>query len=183
MAGPVRVEPLAKDQRSQRQQELVDEAGGELGVFTTLVHHVDLFADFLPLGGRLLRRSSLDAVDRELLILRTAAQCGASYEWSHHDPIGRRAGLNDDVIPLLADLEGTNGLRPHEARLARAADELVTEHRLSDQTWEELRQDYEQNQVMEICMLVGSYTMLAGTLNSLGVAVEPGYPVAPWERA
>src|ERR1035437_5460745 len=65
MAGPVRVEPLAKGQRSQRQQELVDEAGGELGVFTTLVHHVDLFADFLPLGGRLLRQSSLDARSEE----------------------------------------------------------------------------------------------------------------------
>ena len=92
-----RVAPLPPDERDERQAELVRYAGSEFGVYTTLVRHPDLFADFMVLGRRLLRQSSLEPRDREMLILRTAYRCRARYEWSHHDVLGRRAGLTDFV--------------------------------------------------------------------------------------
>lgn len=78
---PARVAPLAPHERDARQVELVARAGSEFAVYTTLVRNADLFADFLPFGGRLLHMSTLDPRERELLIMRTAWRCRAPYIW------------------------------------------------------------------------------------------------------
>ena len=176
-----RVPPLPPDERDERQAELVRMAGAEYGVYTTLVRHPDLFADFLPFGRRLLRMSSLSPRERELMIMRTAYRCRARYEWAHHDVIGRRAGLTDEDIALLGTDVPPPDTEPATALLLRAADELVADHVLSDATWAELTATYTVPQMIEICMLVGEYAMLAGALNSLGVQIEEGYPTPAWD--
>jgi len=178
--GAQRVPPLPPQERDDRQAALVEAAGAEFGVFTTLVRNPDLFADFLPFGRRLLRESSLDARERELLIMRTAFRCGARYEWSHHEVIGRRAGLTDEDLAVLARAE-IDEREPARSLLLRVADELVAGHVLTDPTWADLAAAYPVPQIIEICMLVGEYAMLAGVLNSLGVQIEPGYPQPPWD--
>jgi alkylhydroperoxidase family enzyme len=176
-----RLPPLPPHERDERQAELVRYAGNEYGIYTTLVRHPDLFADWMVLGRRLLRLSSLEPRDREVLILRTAYRCQARYEWSHHDVIGRRAGLVDaDLAVLSTDAVGSD-LDKATALLIRAVDELVGDHVLSDDTWAALSEAYSQNQMIEICMLVGGYGMLAGVLNSLGVQIEDGYPIPTWD--
>jgi alkylhydroperoxidase family enzyme len=176
--GRVRVAPLAPSERDERQAALVAQAGPELGVFTTLVRHPDLFADFLAFGRRLLELSTLDQRVRELLILRVAWRCRAPYIWSHHEVIGRSAGLTDDDLAALAGGTVEDG-DPLRALMLGVADELVADHVLSDPTWHDLAVRYPTEQIIEICMLVGAYIMLAGTLNSLGVQIEDGYPVPP----
>ncbi|HEV7649738.1 MAG TPA: carboxymuconolactone decarboxylase family protein [Actinophytocola sp.] len=181
-----RVPPLAPEERDQRQAALVAQAGAELAVYTTLVRNTDVFADLLPLGQRLLELSTLEPRVRELLILRVAWRCRAAYVWSHHETIGRAAGVTDDDLATLAadaaadadaDADDRDALR---AVLLRAADELVADHRLGDPTWQELAGRYPTEQVIEICMLAGQYVMLAGVLNSLGVQLEQGYPAPDW---
>jgi 4-carboxymuconolactone decarboxylase len=175
----VRVAPLAPSERDERQAALVARAGAELGVFTTLVRSPDVFADFLTFGQRLLEQSTLDPRIRELLILRVAWRCRATYIWSHHSVIGKSAGLTDD--DLAASSRGTvEDADPLPALMLRVADELVSEHRLSDSTWRDLTARHPTDQVIEISMLVGAYAMLAGALNSLGVQLEEGYPLPDW---
>jgi alkylhydroperoxidase family enzyme len=176
-----RVAPLAPEERDERQADLVRKAGSELGVYTTLVRATDVFGDFLPFGRRLLRLSSLLPRERELLIMRTAYRCSAAYEWSHHDRIGRAAGLDDADIELLGRDQVDNGdADDRTVLLIQAADELITDHVLSDSTWTRLADVYPVPQLIEMCMLVGEYAMLAGALNSLGVRIEDGYPQPPW---
>jgi 4-carboxymuconolactone decarboxylase len=181
-ADRMRVPPLAPHERDERQAALVRRAGAEFGVFTTLVRNPDVFADFLPLGERLLRLSTLDHRERELLIMRVAWRCDAPYEWSHHEVIGRAAGLTDDDLTALA-ADTVDDSDPGRAVLLRAADDLVRTHRLSDPAWSGLAGRYPTEQIIEICMLVGQYAMLAGALNSLGVQIEDGYPIPAWARA
>jgi len=175
----VRVPPLAPHERDQRQTALVELAGAELGVYTTLVRNPDIFADFLPLGQRLLHRSTLDPRARELLIMRVAWLCRAPYVWSHHEVIGRSAGLTDDDLAAL-ETRTVDNTDPLRAMLLRAADELVGDHRLSDPAWNDLTRRYPTEQLIEICMLVGQYAMLTGVLNTLGVQIEDGYPTPAW---
>jgi 4-carboxymuconolactone decarboxylase len=173
-AGAARVPPLPPDERDERQAALVTAAGAELGVYTTLVRHTDLFADLLPFGKRLLELSTLDQRVRELVILRVAWRCRAAYIWSHHT-----AGVTADDLPALA-AEDVDDRDPLRAVLLRAADELVTGHRLTDPTWRDLTGRYSTEQVIEICLLAGQYVMLAGALNSLGVQIEEGYSSPGW---
>ena len=64
--------------------------------------------------------------------------------------------------------------------MLRAADQLITDRALDDAVWLRLRETYDERQLIELCLLAGHYEMLAGTLNSLGVQIEPGYPVPRW---
>ena len=51
---------------------------------------------------------------------------------------------------------------------------------LIDPTWADLSAAYPVPQLIEICLLVGEYAMLAGALNSLGVQIEEGFSAPSW---
>ena len=148
--------------------------GGILNVHTTLVRHVKLFKRWGVFGRRIIPKSSLPPRDRELLILRTAWLCGSEYEWGQHIIIGKQNGLTDDEILRIrigADAEGWNSF---DAVLLRAVDELYTNTFISDSIWEELKNHYNTNQVLDLIFTVGQYNMLAMALNTLGVQLEEG---------
>ena len=52
---------------------------------------------------------------------------------------------------------------------SRAADELHDARELSDELWAQLSEQLSEVELIELCMLVGHYEMLAMTLNSLRV--------------
>ncbi len=170
-----RIAPLPAAERRPSAQALLDTvtvAGSEANIFTTLVRAEGLTRRWLPFGGRLLN-GKLPARHRELLILRTAWNCQAEYEWAQHVVLGRAAGLSDEEIgrvPGGADA----GWDEHDQVLLRAADELHRDWCVSDPTWRQLAAAYDEQQLIELPMLVGHYHMVAMTLNSLGVALDAG---------
>ena len=94
------------------------------------------------------------------------------------------AAARETVRLIEADdpsLRGASGAQGGRA-FPLAADELVADHVLSDATWAALAATYNVPQMIEICMLVGEYAMLAGTLNSLGVRIESGFPTPAWDE-
>ena len=118
-------------------------------------------------GGRLPR------ADTELLILRVAHNTGCDYEWGHHERLGRQAGLAAVEIDRVREGPHAEGWSTRQATLLTAADELHSARRIGDETWAALRPLLDDEQLIELCMLVGHYEMLAGTLNSLGVEPDP----------
>ncbi|HET6950598.1 MAG TPA: carboxymuconolactone decarboxylase family protein [Acidimicrobiales bacterium] len=148
--------------------------GGERPrLLTTLARNPRLFRRWLPLGATLLLRGDLARADRELVILRTAWRCGSWYEWVQHVHLAGKAGLpSADVERVAAGPEAT-GWSPTRRLLVRAADELHDRQVITDPTWEELAAVLTERQLIELCLLVGHYEMLALTLNSLGVEPEP----------
>ncbi|HEX9104014.1 MAG TPA: carboxymuconolactone decarboxylase family protein, partial [Polyangia bacterium] len=55
-----------------------------LALFRTLQRHPALAERMRPLGAFLLGKTSLTLRERELVILRACARCGAEYEWGVH---------------------------------------------------------------------------------------------------
>jgi len=179
--GP-RIAPLAPEERDARVAALLETLrphpdGEDMHLFATLAHHPRLLRRWSQFGGVLLFGGALPARDREILILRTAANCGADYEWGHHLVIGRLAGLSDDDMAALAD--PAPAVVEADALLVRAADELHVDNVLSDATWAALADRYDTEQLIEIPMVVGQYHLVAFTLRSLGVEREPGYEGLP----
>jgi 4-carboxymuconolactone decarboxylase len=190
----MRIPPLPPDQRDPRTEEVLADlrggATGDMNLFATLAHHPRLLKRWTAFGGTLLRRGELPGRDRELLILRTAANTGAAYEWGHHVPIARRAGVSDEEMARLAAPSGRgsgevgaaldeSAWSAEDAALLRAADELHTGNRISDGTWAQLASRYDEAQLIEVCMVVGQYHLVAFTLNSLGIQPEPGLEPLP----
>ena len=177
-----RIPPLPPHERDERTQQLLESLrlpseGGDqvadLNIFTTFAHHPRLLRRWAPFGGVLLS-GSLPARERELLILRTAWNCQAEYEWGQHVLIGREAGLSDAEIEACTRPMAEGGWSEEDQALLRAADELHAESRISDRAWSMLAERFDEQQLIEVCMLVGQYHLGAFTLNSLGVEREPG---------
>jgi alkylhydroperoxidase family enzyme len=175
-----RIPPLQPAERTASAQALlagVTVAGSEANIFTTLVRAEGLTRKWLPFGGKLLN-GKIPARDRELLILRTAWNCQSDYEWGQHAVIGRSSGLTEEEIGRITEGPGA-GWNRFDAVLMQAADELHRDWCISDPTWTELARVYDQPQLIELPMLVGHYHMVAMTLNSLGIQLEPGLSGLP----
>ncbi len=53
--------------------------------------------------------------------------------------------------------------------LLTAVDELVRDKDIQDETWRALRSEYSIPQLVELCLLVGHYEMLATTITALRI--------------
>jgi AhpD family alkylhydroperoxidase len=127
-------------------------------------------------GGALPRR------DSELVILRVAHNCGCEYEWRHHERLGALAGLSAEEVERVRSGSGAEGWSARQVLLLRAADELHADRTLSDSLWAQLRPLMSDTDLIELCLLVGHYEMLAMTLNALAVEPDP-LPAGPPPRA
>jgi len=173
MAEP-RIPPLPVAQLEQEHADVLDwinrDATGARNVVTTLLRHPLLFRHCGLLYGSLLPHR-----DRELLILRTASNCHADYEWAHHVVIALQAGLTDEEIERVRNGPTDESWSSDDAVLLTAADELHHDSCVSDETWATLAARYDQKQLIELPILVGQYHMVAFALNSFGVEIEPGF--------
>jgi alkylhydroperoxidase family enzyme len=138
----------------------------------TFARHPDLARAFLGFN-RHLFQSTLPPRTRELVILRTAAICGNSFERDQHEIIGRRDGLDEAEIARTVDGPDAAGWSEADAALVRAVDELLTGWSISDATWATLAKALDDRQLMDLVFTIGSYTLLAMAFNSFGVSSDP----------
>jgi AhpD family alkylhydroperoxidase len=143
-------------------------------VFTTLARHHGLFRRWLWFAGALMPGGKLPRAETELVILRVAHNTDCEYEWGHHERLGKRAGLGAEEIERVRSGPEAEGWSERQALFLRAADELHAGGRIGDALWAQLARQLDEVRLIELCMLIGHYEMLAMTLNSLGV--EPEQP-------
>ena len=141
-------------------------------VLTVMNRHPGLFWPWLLFASRLMPFGRLSGREREMVILRTGWNCRSRYEWGQHVDIALRIGVPDaDIVCLARTPERLTAA--HERDLMQACDELCADNVVSDATWGRLAAHYNDRHLIEILMLIGHYRMIAGFLNSAGLALEP----------
>ena len=140
-------------------------------IFTTLSRHRRLYRPWLRFAGALMPGGRLPRADSELVILRVAHNCGSEYEWGHHSRMGETAGLSGAQVGAAAasDPASEDAFDERQLLLLRAADELHEHRDISDELWAGLSTTLSEIELIELCMLIGHYEMLAMTLNALRV--------------
>ncbi|HEU0023520.1 MAG TPA: carboxymuconolactone decarboxylase family protein [Thermoleophilaceae bacterium] len=181
-----RIQPLAPSDWSEEMRPLAtfaasgeDVSLGDLNIFRTLARHPALFQAWGPFGGYLLTNGTLSFEDRELLILRTGFNCRSPYEWGQHVRIALNGGMSRETVDRVAEGPGADGWSAREAALLRAADELHGSASISPDTWQALAGELDEQQLIELCVLVGQYHLVAFMLNAVGVQPEPGLEPLP----
>jgi AhpD family alkylhydroperoxidase len=146
---------------------------GPPNLFATLGRHRRLFVPWLMFAGRLMPGGSLPRADTELVILRVAHNCGCEYEWRHHERLGQAVGMSADDVARVRTWRSKSdgGFDAHQAALLRAADEMHQHREISDELWATLSAELSPRKLIELCMLIGHYEMLAMTINTL--RIEP----------
>ena len=126
------------------------------------------------LGEYLRLHSSLDPAIRETAIITVARELGSEYEWAHHEPIARRVGVRDEVIESIKSGRAPMGIPAKEGVFVQAAKEL-THGGMSERTFQAILHLLGQQQTVDLVVLIGYYSMLAGALAAFDVDLEPGF--------
>lgn len=127
-------------------------------------------------GSGLLDRGHLTIRQREIVIDRVTATCGAEYEWGVHvATYAAKAGLTGDQVASLTfggadDPCWNDGDRV----LIRLCDNLHRDCTVDDELWSDLSAHHDDEAILELLMLAGTYRTVSYLVNSLRLPMEPG---------
>lgn len=171
-----RIAPVEPPLPNEIQQAIDAIMGGKppLLLFTTLARDRRLFFKFFNSG--LLDRGHLTIRQREIVIDRVTASCGAEYEWGVHvSTFAAKAGLGDDEIASLTTGGPADGCWAEADRvLIRFCDSLHLDCTVGDELWAQLTSYHSDEAILELLMLAGSYRTVSYLVNALRLPLEPG---------
>jgi len=114
--------------------------------------------------------------DREIVIDRTTARCGAGYELGVHVAIyAARAGLTPEQVTSLTTGASTDACWTDErARvLVDTVDALHERSDVDDVLWARLAAELEDAQILDLLVLCGFYRAVSYLANVARLAPEP----------
>jgi alkylhydroperoxidase family enzyme len=182
---PPRLAPLRPEERSEQQQRIIEKAGpppmvrvqrvaGDNEWVEIMVRHPDLFVAHFALAQIFFSDKILPARDRELAVLRTGWLSQAPFEWGGHVPIAKASGVTAEEVERVIQGSAAAGWSKHDRALLRAAEELHNASMISDETWADLSETFNDKQLIELIMLIGQYKMVAYYQNSLRFRLPKG---------
>ena len=144
-----------------------------LSLFTTLARVPRVYEKFR--AGGLIDRGPVGLRHREIVIDRTCARCGCSYEWGVHVAFfADRVGLNEEQRRATVHGDAGDPVWSAEERLLiRLVDELHDSSDISDALWDELKAAFSVEQIFECIALVGFCHTVSFFANGLKLRPEP----------
>lgn len=109
---------------------------------------------------------------RELMILRGAQIMGADYEWTHHAPMARAAGVAQEKIEALSHWRATSLYSQAERAALRLADEITQGPGASAEAIDEARANFSDSEIVELVLTSSFYACVGRVLHSLDVPLE-----------
>lgn len=182
---PPRMTPLETTQVDAEQMRLVAELRSTFGLssearlpdyFATMLRHPSLMQQQI-LFASALYAGSLSARVRELVILRVAWLTSSPYEWGEHVRAGKHtARLSDsDIEQVINGSESTHWSGVDRWVLV-AVEELLEDAMISDETWCSLAESLEDQQLIELLVLIGTYVGISYLQNSIRFDLPPENP-------
>jgi 4-carboxymuconolactone decarboxylase len=176
-AGTPRFGPLPESEMTEEQVKAARElAAGPRGKMSgsgpniVLLRSPELLSHTQKVGAYLRYQSALPARLNEFAICITARQWGANVEWMAHHPLALKAGLNPAVAEDLRHGRRPAAMQEDEAIIYQFCTELHQTKKVSDPTFNAVKDKFGERAVVELIALTGYYTMLAMVLN---VAQQP----------
>jgi 4-carboxymuconolactone decarboxylase len=110
----------------------------------------------------------------QLAVLITAREIDQQYEWSAHEPAGRRQGLEQVVIDVVKYNRNVAALSDKDATLITFGRALFREHRVSSELWEKMVSHFGRQRTVQIMMIMGEYFRVGFMLNAIDQHLPPG---------
>jgi alkylhydroperoxidase family enzyme len=166
------MQPLEPDNWPDELDEIRSFLGTPLNVQNMMAHHPKLMQAWMPFRNHVVANSTLLARQRELIILRTAHNCQADYEWQHHVERGLAAGLNKAEIDRVKQGPDASDWQADESALLSAADDCFSNFCISDKNVQEVSSHFNKQQQLDLVVTVGMYITLAFIIKTWDVPME-----------
>ena len=144
--------------------------------------HPALTKGFMTFNNHLFR-STLSERVRELVTVRACWLRQGEYEWAQHVTLARKAGLSDEEIDAIGAGPDAAIWGPLDAALLRSVDEMIRDRRVGDNTWQQLTDHLDRQQLMDLVFTVGAYDLLCMAFDTFGIELDPGLTGFPATKA
>lgn len=182
---PPRLPALPVEQRTARQQKLLEEMSmvvvdgvrkprEDKAALEIMIRHPALYEAHMQLAQKYLSDCEMDIRDRELAILRIGWLSQAPFEWSSHTKIARRNGITAEEIERVIEGSSAPGWSRRDRAIVRAMEELHFDSMITDATWADLQEFYNDKKLIELVILAGQYKTVAYYQNSLRLPLPEG---------
>lgn len=148
---------------------------GERGLIPldlALLHSFPVADGWNTFLGAIRTQTSLPADLREIAICRVAAINGAWFEWGHHAPLLREAGLSEEGMRIVEDVKATGSeavLNRKQKAVLEYTDAMTKTVKVPDEVFQELKDNFSEKEVVEITATVAAYNCVSRFLVALDV--------------
>jgi 4-carboxymuconolactone decarboxylase len=154
--------------------EIVGSRGGVQGPYSILLHSPDLAARVADTGAYVRFDFDMPNALKEVVIITAAREIDSQYEFTAHASLAREAGVSEDTIRAIAQGKAPQGLADDEAMLVRYTVELLRDRKISDATFNAIKNKYGTRGVVDITALIGHYLLVGQILAAFEVELAPG---------
>lgn len=171
-------ETLTAEQQSAVEAISSGPRGALFGPFVPLLRSPALMTRLQEVGAYLRFESAVPAHLRELVILMIAREWHQDFEWGHHVPLARAAGLDEGVITAVsldAAITGDGDV----AAVWQLVRELLDTRAVTDATYARAREVAGDGGVVDLVGTAGYYSTLAMTMNVARTPVPSDYECLP----
>ena len=118
-------------------------------------------------------KSPVGPRDFQLAVLIIAREIDQQYEWSAHEPAGRRQGLEQSVIDVVKFNRDVSTLSEKDATLITFGRTLFREHHVSSELWAKMVSLYGRQHTVQLMMIMGDYFRVGFMLNAVDQHLPP----------
>ncbi len=124
--------------------------------------------------------SGLGGRVREIAILVTAREMDNQFEWTAHEPNARKEGVPPEVIELIKHRSPIETLDATDAVIVQLGRQVFGEKKVSSEVFARARSIFGDRILVELVLLMGSYSSIAALLTAFDVQLAPGQqPLLP----
>lgn len=140
----------------------------------TVAEHIFPASTYLRFG------TAKDQRLTELTIIATAREVRSQYEFTQHEASARRAGLEGGIIDIVRERKALGavgavaGLGDRERLIIDFVREVVSDEKVSSQTFARAIKLFGEKGVMDLAGLVGYYSFVNMTLKTFDIQLQPG---------
>ena len=111
---------------------------------------------------------------RELAILVTARELDSQFEWTAHEPVALKEGLDPKILDAVKFRRAVSGAPEKEAAIVAFGRELFREKKVRSETYAEMVRVFGQTAVVNIAALMANYAFTAVMLTAFDQQLHEG---------
>ena len=111
---------------------------------------------------------------RELAILVTAREFDSQFEWTAHEPVALKEGLDPKILDIVKFRKQVSGAPEKETAIIGFGRELFRDRKVRPETYAEMVRVFGQSSVVNIAALMANYALTAVMLTAFDQQLHEG---------
>jgi alkylhydroperoxidase family enzyme len=174
--------PLIQEQDHPEHAELIEKfragrRGRLINIYRMLLNSPALAESWFNHSNAVRWKTKLDGRLREMVIIRMGHLAGSQYVLRQHVPsLALADGLTLEECDALADWRGSKFFDALERAVLAYTDTMTRDITVPDAVFAEVKRHFDDRQIVELTVLIGTYNMNARVLQALELDLEPPMP-------